>query len=191
MTLDHYQLTKGLGSGSFCKVYLGLNTENGEHVAIKILNGKALEADIIKEILTLKTLEGHENVLRCLGCNEGILNKPTKPNKYPKKVNYIIFEIAPGGELFDFVALSAFDLATTRCYFRQLVTGLYFCQQKDVCHRDLKLENILVGEGFKLKIADFGMAAPASGKYEDDNGNAWLKTYCGTASHMAPEIHLQ
>jgi serine/threonine protein kinase len=44
---------------------------------------------------------------------------------------------------------------------------------------DLKLDNILIGNDFKLKICDFAMAKPASQK---------LTTIQGTISYMAPEV---
>lgn len=54
-------------------------------------------------------------------------------------------------------------------------------QEKKVVHRDIKLENILVGDGLALKIADFGFAA-----FKKDIKD--LKSYRGTKTYMAPEI---
>ena len=51
----------------------------------------------------------------------------------------------------------------------------------NVCHRDLKLENILISDRGKVKIIDFGF----SFQVQD---NQKLKVFCGTSSYMAPEI---
>lgn len=50
-----------------------------------------------------------------------------------------------------------------------------------ICHRDLKLENILVSDRQRIKIIDFGFGIRTP---ED----VLLKIYCGTSSFMAPEI---
>lgn len=52
--------------------------------------------------------------------------------------------------------------------------------KKDVAHRDLKLENLLIDENLNLKVADFGFA-------KNNNVNK-LKSYKGTHTYMAPEI---
>jgi len=52
---------------------------------------------------------------------------------------------------------------------------------KLICHRDLKLENILVSDRSRIKIIDlgFGIRTPV---------DVPLKIFCGTSSYMAPEI---
>ena len=50
-----------------------------------------------------------------------------------------------------------------------------------ICHRDLKLENILVSDRKRIKIIDFGFGIRTP---ED----VMLKIFCGTSSYMSPEI---
>jgi serine/threonine protein kinase len=64
--------------------------------------------------------------------------------------------------------------------------GLGYLHSAGFAHRDLKPENLMLDSNFNLKIADFGFAAPAQGR----DGSGMLETQLGTASYMAPEIHL-
>ena len=50
-----------------------------------------------------------------------------------------------------------------------------------ICHRDLKLENILVSDRNRVKIIDFGFSI----RTQED---VPLKIFCGTSSYMSPEI---
>ena len=67
-----------------------------------------------------------------------------------------------------------------------MIDGLENCHKNGICHRDLKIENILLDENFNIKIADFGWAAVLAGR----DGEGWLNTKAGTDCYMAPEMHL-
>ena len=65
--------------------------------------------------------------------------------------------------------------------FIQVIKGMIYCQSKDICHRDIKLENILLIKNDIVKIIDFGFAVKT-------NKETYQKLFCGTPSYMAPEI---
>ena len=63
--------------------------------------------------------------------------------------------------------------------FRKILEGVQACHNANICHRDLKMQNILFDEQFNPKICDFGFAA-----FNEID----LKDYLGTETHAAPEI---
>lgn len=64
-------------------------------------------------------------------------------------------EFAAGGELYDY--LSERKVLTedeARRIFRQIATAVYYCHKHKICHRDLKLENILLDEHGNAKVSE-------------------------------------
>lgn len=94
----------------------------------------------------------------------------------------LVMEFAAGGELYDY--LSERKVLTedeARRVFRQVATAVYYCHKHKICHRDLKLENILLDENGNAKIADFGL----SNVFDDQR---LLATFCGSPLYASPEI---
>ena len=66
--------------------------------------------------------------------------------------------------------------------WQQVVFAIHYLHQRNVTHRDIKLENILLDETrTRVKMIDFGFSTwfPHEKK---------VKIFCGTPSYMAPEI---
>ena len=65
--------------------------------------------------------------------------------------------------------------------FRQICEGLNYCHERNIVHRDVKLENILLDEKNNIKLIDFGFSINITPDKK-------LNIFCGTPSYMAPEI---
>jgi len=177
-----YEIGKTLGEGTFGKVKAAVNTETGEHVAIKVLDKEKIQkqnmgAQVKKEISIMKMVR-HENIVFL----KEVLASRTKI--------FIVLELVTGGELFDkIVAKGRFNDDEGRFYFKQLVEAVQFCHQQDVCHRDLKPENLLLDDSGNLKISDFGLSNFYEGGAGEENSRAaLLHTTCGTPNYVAPEV---
>lgn len=70
---------------------------------------------------------------------------------------------------------------TCKWFFRQLVTAVSYMHSKDLAHRDLKLENILINmDDRQIKVIDFGFAVETKVDRHE--------SYCGTPHYMDPDI---
>jgi serine/threonine-protein kinase HSL1, negative regulator of Swe1 kinase len=64
----------------------------------------------------------------------------------------------------------------------EIIKAIAACHEKNICHRDLKLENLLIDKlEKKIKLIDFGLAE----KIDPDRGS---KGYFGTLEYLAPEV---
>jgi len=186
---DKYFLYKKVGSGATCKVKLGYIINSGIRVAVKILksqtgpNGQSQTSKHYYDEINMLKKISHKNVINLIDANRGLIKKP---NGALKQVDYIVFEYAQNGELFDFLYFPKKGLGEyhARNLFKQMCEGLESCHVSGVVHRDLKTENIMMDENWILKIADFGYATLLMGR----KGDGVLKTHLGTVSYAAPEI---
>ncbi|KAF8770158.1 NUAK family SNF1-like kinase 1 like protein [Argiope bruennichi] len=94
----------------------------------------------------------------------------------------LVMQFAAGGELFNYLfEKKVLSDNEARRIFRQIASAVYYCHKNKICHRDLKLENVLLDEKGNAKITDFGL----SNVFDEKN---LLNTYCGSPLYASPEI---
>jgi len=92
----------------------------------------------------------------------------------------LLTEHAQYGDFFNLVTKGYLNSEVlVRTYFHQMIAGLEYIHSQGVAHLDLKLDNILLGADFQLKIIDFDQAQSA----KDD-----VITSGGTTNYRAPEV---
>ena len=67
--------------------------------------------------------------------------------------------------------------------FCQIISAVEYCHLKNIVHRDLKIENLLLDSNMNVKLVDFGFA-----NYFDLKTP--LNTFCGSPPYAAPEIFI-
>uniref|UniRef100_A0A061QYE0 Calcium/calmodulin-dependent protein kinase kinase n=1 Tax=Tetraselmis sp. GSL018 TaxID=582737 RepID=A0A061QYE0_9CHLO len=186
--VNQYAVVKNLGSGSFGKVKLAMDTVTGELVAMKVvmrankqrkqmalrraMTGMQLGTDpdqqFQREIAVMKKLS-HPNVVQLIE----VIDDPGESRMM------LIMEYVDGGVL---STDEPMEEAQARKYFQDAAKGLHYLHKNSVVHGDVKPENMLVSdEEGVIKLSDFG----SSSMFE--RGDTMNKTN-GTPAFMCPEM---
>ncbi|KAG0256087.1 hypothetical protein BG011_004750 [Mortierella polycephala] len=166
-----------IGSGSFGRVFHGelLGTE----VAIKECvrsNSRAFDEKYFKREVDILKQSRHPNIVQFMGiCKR-------------KKRFYIVTEFLPLGNLRRWIQdeTKEFGWDTRISFAIDISLALAYLHHKNIIHRDLKGENLLISENMRIKVCDFGFSRVEA---RDDDEMRRI-SYCGTDGYMAPEILL-
>ena len=180
-TIDSkYIILDKKGSGLTANVFKVREINKQNSYAAKVL--KKPSNYFAKEIEVLNILKPFNNpfIVNIIDSGEGFVIRKDHPQK---KSQYLILEYASKGELFDYIYYADSGLSERHCkvVFAKILKGIQACHNNGICHRDLKMQNILVDENFNPKIIDFGFAT---------KNNGHLEEYLGTENYAAPEIFL-
>ena len=174
--IGDYSITKELGKGSYAVVKLAMHKITKQKYAIKIYTKESLldpqKRNTVKnEINILKQLN-HINIMK--------LYEVIDHTKYL----YLVQEYIKGISLLEVLKSETNHyIGQNRALklYLQVLNAISYCQSKNINHRDIKLENILVIQDDIIKLIDFGFAIKS-------NKETYQKLLCGTPSYMAPEI---
>ena len=171
--LNFYKYGRLLGKGAFGKVNIALHLASGRLVAIKSFNKKKLTNRRAKR--KIKTEIEVLSKLRNPFCTQIY-------DYFETDTHILIIMEYICGDLLTFMRKRAkISESTAKIIFKQIIKGLQYLHKKNIVHRDIKLDNILMDLSNTVKICDFGVSrilSPGDTMYE----------HCGTPAYIAPEI---
>ena len=168
---DRYLLQEELGRGAAGAVYRAREVTTGREVALKLLLGERLDE-------RRRTRFQREAELTAALDHPGIVKVHAAGEAGGQP--WIAYELLPGRTLRE--VLPAAPRAERVALVRDVARALGHAHARGVIHRDVKPENVLVGQDGRARVADFGLAA-ARGLAPLTRSGAIL----GTPAWMAPE----
>ena len=98
----------------------------------------------------------------------------------------LFMELCTGGDMLHYLRRRRrLDEGLAKLFMKQLMQGLGYLHCKNIAHRDIKLENILLTNLGRIKICDFGVSVHVTNKMKNGKG---ITDCCGTPAYMAPEV---
>jgi serine/threonine-protein kinase len=176
--LGRYKVIRRIGSGGFSTVFLVEDRVISDQVILKILShhlslDESSMARFVQELKLARKIS-HPNVIRIHDLLE------------MGRARAISMEYFPGRDL-GLILDDARTLPPERAVpiVGQICAGLGAAHEQGIIHRDIKPANILVGDGDRVKIVDFGLAAASR---EAENRLTRTGHLVGTPHYMAPEV---
>lgn len=173
-SIGSYTLYDVIGEGSFSIVRKAMICGSNDIYACKIIpkirfKERNLAMRFQLEIRVMQTLH-HPNIVQIYDIFRD------------KQFYYVIMEYIGGGTLFDYVIDNrGINENLTKHFIYQIFKTMEYIHGLGICHRDLKLENILLDENqTSIKISDFGLS-----RFLDRKGLA--RTPVGSPMYASPE----
>lgn len=190
-----FEINSLIASGSFGDVFKATNKNiPNKYFAIKVItlrpsNNKDDEQEILHEISILEKISDLVIKPKCFPVFYGFAKEISK---IKHSIYYIIFDFLPNS-LRSLINTTKeknliVEFHLIKSYYESLLNGLAYLQSMNLCHRDLKPDNILLDENQNCTIVDFGAAKENSAKNNQKNKQTIDMTIIGTQSYMSPEM---
>ncbi|MEO0140241.1 MAG: UvrD-helicase domain-containing protein [candidate division WOR-3 bacterium] len=164
-----FEILSWIGGGQFADVFLALDTIIQKEFAIKVSRAKQREAEaMMAEARVLASLD-HPNIVRFYSAD------------LIEERLVLVMEYIPGRSLRSLLDEGPLSLPRTMRIASGILSGLQYAHERGIIHRDIKPENVLLAEGERVKLTDFGLAAMISKE-------SFSASMAGTPLYMAPEV---
>ncbi len=166
-----YRLGRLLGRGGMADVYASVEARTGDPVAVKVFRDTDLGgAD--RRSAEVRTLTGlrHPNLVELIdaGTQDGC--------------EFLVMALVEGPTLGQACRHRRLPLSRSAQIAAAVGDALAYVHAGDVVHRDVKPDNVLLGPGPRVRLADFGIARTMSATRATQSG-----LVLGTAAYLAPE----
>ncbi|MHC4819587.1 MAG: serine/threonine protein kinase [Planctomycetota bacterium] len=174
-TLGKCVISGLIGEGRTSVVYEATYTPLKRVVAVKVLQPEMTKYPAVVRVFqqegrAVAALD-HENVVKIYDVGED------------QKLHYLVLERLRGQDVLKHIEQSdgiRLPVAEALDFTRQAAAGLAAAHRKNLIHRDIKPQNLVIEPSGTLKIVDFGLAAEAEGAFAGGR--------LGTPHYMSPEV---
>ncbi|CAF0863171.1 unnamed protein product [Rotaria sordida] len=169
--IARFIIQKKIGSGAAGDVDLAIDTKTNTKIAIKrmLWSKQPRKELIVGEILVMKNCR-FRSIVNFLDCY-------LRPNEL-----WIVMEYMNGGQLTQIVEQTVLDEGQMAAVTKECLEALQFLHSKNIIHRDVKSDNVLVGFDGSVKLTDFGFCAQLA------STESLRTTMVGTPYWMSPEV---
>lgn len=184
--LGRYRLMRLLGAGQMSAVYLGRHIYMDHLVAIKVLPADKVGdtsylGRFYREAQAVAALS-HPNIIRAFDVDKQV--------EAGTDIHFLVMEYVEGKPLTNLINEKEdhrLDLMTVADVMRQAAEGLAHAHAKNMVHRDIKPDNLLVTPDGQIKILDLGLARFFKTTEEESLTLKHDERVIGTADYLAPE----
>jgi serine/threonine-protein kinase len=172
---DRYRLEAKLGSGGMSTVYLARDEVLDRPVAVKLMHQEMTE---------------HQDQLERFNQEARAVAKLSNPNVVAVidagedgGRPYIVFEYVQGETLKQRISrVGALEATEALAYGVEVAQGLSVAHEREMVHRDVKPQNVLIDATGRAKLTDFGIS-----RQLNDEGVTATGKVIGTTDYVAPE----
>ena len=171
--INGYLIEEEISHGSFAVTYSAVHQATSVRVCIKKISKEDTPPDkFFNEVQVMKKIS-HPLIVSMIEYFDDMQNY------------YIVLEKVKGETLLNFINSASDKLPDwiLQHIVAQILAATHYLHDKlFICHRDLKLENIMLDNSFNIKLLDFGLSKINEGP------DSLMKTSCGSEMYLAPEI---
>ncbi len=172
---ERYEIESMIGQGGMSYVYRALDRKMGREVAVKVLKEEYCEdEDFIRKFQNEAQAAAKLNHPNIVAAYDVVDDEA-------QRLHYIVMELVSGITLKNYIQRKGrLNNRETIGIALQVIDGMEQAHKMRIVHRDIKPQNMIVGEDGVVKVADFGIARAAT----QQTVNA---TVMGSVHYISPE----
>lgn len=175
-----FEIVKQIGQGAYGVVFKAIDKKNRQSLALKkcfdAFSNRVDAQRTFREIMYLKGLSGHENIIRLQHVMKAENDKDI----------YLTFDFMET-DLHAVIRANILTEIHKKYIIWQLLKGLKYLHTAQLLHRDIKPSNILINSDCHVKLCDFGLCCSIASTSGPDPPRT---NYVATRWYRAPEILL-